>query len=57
MSTATPAPVHRRQDISDRAWETIAPHLSGDPSKEGRPAEDNRRFSNRVFWILRTGAP
>ena len=57
MSTATPAPVHRRQDISDRAWETIAPHLSGRPGKVGRPAEDNRRFSNRVFWILHTGAP
>ena len=57
MSTATPAPAHRRHDISDQAWETIAPHLSGGPGKVGRPAEDNRRFSNGVFWILRTGAP
>jgi len=23
----------------------------------GRPAFDNRRFLNGVFWILRTGAP
>ena len=33
MSTATPAPAHRRHDISDQAWETIAPHLSGGPGK------------------------
>ena len=25
--------------------------------KTGRPAQDNRRFINAVFWILRTGAP
>ena len=55
MSTATPA--HRRHDISDRAWETIAPHLSGGPGKVGRSAESNRCFINAVFWILRTGAP
>ena len=35
---------------------TIAPHLSGGPGKVGRPAQDNRRFINPVFWILRTGA-
>ena len=45
--TATPA--HRRHDISDRAWETIAPHLPGGPGKVGRPAQDNRRFINAVF--------
>ena len=56
MTAATPTPTHRRHDISDRAWDTIAPHLSGGPGKVGRPAEDNRRFSNAVFWILRTGA-
>ena len=26
-------------------------------AKWGRPAQDNRRFLNAVFWILRTGAP
>ena len=57
MSTDTATPAHLRHDISDRAWETIAPHLSGGPGKVGRPAEDNRRFINGVFWILRTGAP
>ena len=56
MSTSD-TPAHRRHDISDRARETIAPHLSGGPGKVGRPAEDNRRFINAVFWILLTGAP
>ena len=59
MSTTstTETPAHRRHDISDRAWETIAPHLSGGPGNVGRPAADNRRFSNGVFRFLRTGAP
>ena len=57
MTAATPTPAHRQYDISDRAWETIAPYLSGGPGKVGRPAADNRRFVNAVFWILRTGAP
>ena len=55
MTTTTPA--HHCPNISDRAWETIAPHLSGGPDKVGRPAEVNRCFINAVFWILRTGAP
>ena len=42
---------------ANRARETIAPHLFGGPGKVGRPAQDNRRFINTVFWILRTGAP
>ena len=57
MTTATLTPAHRRHDISDRARETIASHLPGGPGKVGRPAQDNRRFSNAVFWILRTGTP
>ena len=52
----TAAPAYRSHDISDRIWETIAPHLSGGPGKVRCPAEDNRRFSNAVFWILCTGA-
>ncbi len=45
-----------RHDISDKLWEKIADEL---PESEGYtgPAEDNRRFINAVFWILRTGAP
>ena len=48
---------HRRHDISDRAWEILAPHLPGAKGKWGGVAQDNRRFINAVFWILRTGAP
>ena len=56
MSTDTATPAHRRHDISDRDWETIAPHLSGGPGKVGRP-RDNRRLIKAALWILRTGAP
>ena len=48
---------HRRHDISDGVWDRLEPHLPGSPGKVGRPAFDNRRFLNAVFWILRTGAP
>ncbi len=48
---------HRRHDISDRVWQILAPLLPGGAGKVGRPAPDNRRFLNAVFWILRTGAP
>ena len=37
--------------------ENPAPLLPGGPGKVGRPAQDNRRFSNAVFRVLRTGAP
>jgi len=44
-------------DISDRVWALIAPRLPGQPGQWGGVAEDNRKFINAVFWILRTGAP
>ncbi len=47
---------HRRHDISDQVWNCLKPHLPGEQGKVGRPAMDNRRFLNSVFWILRTGA-
>ncbi|WP_446469439.1 IS5 family transposase [Xenorhabdus stockiae] len=50
-------PTHRRHDISDRAWDLLEPHLPGRKGAWGSVAEDNRRFINGVFWILRTGAP
>ena len=52
MPTAT-----HRHDISDEVWALIAPHLPGQPGQWGGVAEDNRKFINAVFWILRTGAP
>jgi transposase len=35
----------------------IAPHLLGQAGQCGGVAENNRRFLNVVFWVLRTGAP
>ena len=48
---------HRRHDISDPVWELLSPHLPGREGAWGGKAQDNRRFINAVFWILRTGAP
>ena len=48
---------HRRHDMSDAVWERLRPHLPGGEGKQGRPAYDNRRFSDAVYWILRTGSP
>ena len=46
-----------RHDISDKLWAKIEKNLPGSEGHTGRPAEDNRKFINAVFWILRTGAP
>ena len=46
-----------RHDISDEIWSVIKPYLPGQKGQWGRVADDNRRFINAVFWILRTGAP
>ena len=46
-----------RHDISDKAWAILEPMLPGQREQCGGIAEDNRRFINGVFWILRTGAP
>lgn len=48
---------HRRHDISDRVWELLEPNLPGRVGSWGKVAQDNRRFINAIFWILRTGAP
>ena len=57
MPAVIAVPAHRRHDISDRVWEILEPLLPGGKGKTGRPAQDNRRFINAVFWILRTGVP
>ena len=46
-----------RHDISDKLWNKIEKVLPGRKGSTGRPAMDNRKFLNAVFWILRTGAP
>ena len=48
---------HRRHDISDKTWGLLEPHLPGREGSWGGKAQDNRKFINAVFWILRTGAP
>jgi len=50
-------PSYQRHDISDDVWNKISPYLPGQKGQRGKPADDNRRFINAVFWILRTGAP
>ena len=50
-------PAHRRHDISDNVWALLEPHLPGREGVWGGRAQDNRRFINAVFWVLRTGAP
>ena len=47
----------QRHDISDKVWNLLEPHLPGQRGQWGGIAQDNRRFINGVFWILRTGAP
>ncbi len=42
-------------EISDRAWGALAPHLSGKAGDVGRTGGDNRRFLNAVFWLARHG--
>ena len=53
----TAAASYHRHDMSDRVWNTLALLLPGGPGKVGRTVQDNRRFSNAVFRVLRTGAP
>jgi len=43
-------PAHRRNDISDRRWELLEPHLPGSRGSVGRPASDNRLFINAVLY-------
>ena len=40
---------YHRHDISDAAWELIAPYLPGQRGQWGGIAEDNRRFINAVL--------
>ena len=48
---------YHRHDIGDEKWAILEPLLPGRPGQWGGVAEDNRRFVNAVFWILRTGSP
>ncbi len=48
---------YHRHDLSDEAWERLEEKLPGRRGMWGGIAQDNRRFINGAFWILRTGAP
>ncbi|MEO6022873.1 MAG: transposase, partial [Burkholderiales bacterium] len=48
---------HRRHDIADKVWAVLEPHLPGREGVWGGLAQDNRKFIDAVFWILRSGAP
>ena len=48
---------YHRHDISDEVWALLEPHLPGQRGQWGGIAQDNWRFINAVFWVLRTGAP
>ena len=48
---------YHRHDIDDRSWDLIKDLLPGQRGQWGGIAEDNRRFIDGVFWVLRTGAP
>jgi transposase len=48
---------YRRHDISEHTWQLLESLLPGRSGAWGGVAQDNRRFIDAVFWILRTGAP
>jgi len=49
--------MQHRHDVSNEIWALLEPNLPGQAGQWGGIAEDNRKFINAVFWILRTGAP
>jgi transposase len=49
--------MRRRFELSDEQWAPIAPLLPPERGRKARPAIDNRRMTNAILWVLRTGAP
>ncbi len=47
--------VHKQSEISDLLWKKLEPHLPGRKGTWGGVAEDNRRFIEAVFWVIRNG--
>ena len=47
-----------RGDLTDTAWEKIAPYLPPERNgKQGHPYNAHRDIINGILWITRTGAP
>ena len=44
-----------RYELSDKEWTIIRAMLPTKP--HGVPRVDDRRVLNRIFWVLRSGAP
>jgi transposase len=44
-----------RYELRDCEWRVIKPMLPNKP--RGIPRVDDRRVLNRIFWVLRLGAP
>jgi len=44
-----------RSELTDAQWARLEGLLPGRAGTVGRPAADNRRFVNRVLWVLRSG--
>lgn len=47
----------RRHDISDKIWHLLEPLLTWRAGLWGRVAQNNSRFINAVFWVIKTGSP
>ncbi len=48
--------VVKRSELTDGAWERIAPHLPSN-GRRGKQWKDHRTVVNGILWKLRTGAP
>ena len=47
----------RRHELTDAAWERLAPWLPPERPATGRPSNPHRVVVNGILWKLRTGAP
>jgi len=48
--------VVRREELTDEAWEQIAPRLP-ENGRRGKQWKDHRQVLNGVLWKIRTGVP
>ena len=46
----------RRHELTDEAWEQLAPLLPADP-RRGQRWRDHRTVLNGILWKLSTGVP
>ncbi len=47
----------RRHELTDAQWDWLAPLLSPQRPRTGRPANEHRHVLNGILWVLRSGAP